>query len=157
MKLTLRSLFAYLNNLLPEEAVQELEQKIEQNTSIAELVQRIRMCCERRQLGAPQLDNRGVGLDANTVAEYLEDLLPPERVPDFEKVCLESDMHLAETACCHHVLALVVKAVPAECPPALHEKIYRLGAPDTTRKPPGAGKAGKTDKARTAKLPPKNW
>ena len=45
-------------------------------------------------------------IQADTVAEYLDNTLPEERIPGFEKVCLESDMYLSEVACCHSVLSV---------------------------------------------------
>jgi hypothetical protein len=49
-------------------------------------------------------------------------------VGDFERICLESDQHLAEAAGCHQILTLVL-GKPAEVPEDLREKIYRLGQP----------------------------
>lgn len=125
MRLTLRTLLAYLDDWLdPEDAV-ELGKRIEENKFATELVHRIRTRVRMLRLAAPKLDGKGIGLDPNSVAEYLDNTMPPDRVPDFEKVCLESDVHLAEVASCHQVLAIVQER-QAPVDPALRQRMYRL-------------------------------
>lgn len=125
MRLTLRTLLAYMDDLLePQDAIQ-MGKRIEENKVATELVHRIRTRMRLLRLGAPKVDGKGLGADANTVAEYLDNSLAAERVPDFEKMCLESDMHLAEAASCHQILAAVLDK-PAVVDPALRLRVYNL-------------------------------
>lgn len=132
MRLTLRTLLAYLDNILDEKDAAELRQKIEDSDFAKGLVQRIQSASARTRLGAPSVTGKGMGMDPNTVAEYLDNALSPDRVPDLERICLESDVHLAEVASCHQILAIVLGEM-AHVDPGLRERIYRIGSPDTDR------------------------
>ena len=126
MRLTLRTLLAYLDDLLDAGDAEQISAKIKESDFASNLVVRIRDSMRRLRLGVPSLKGRGMGVDPNTVAEYLDNTMPAERVPEFERVCLESDMHLAEVASCHQVVSLVLAGHPVEIEPASRQRMYSL-------------------------------
>jgi hypothetical protein len=125
MRLTLRTLLAYLDDVLDPADKEALGKKIESSEFAMDLVHRTKDTMRRLRLSAPQVVGTGMGLDPNSVAEYLDNVMPPESVGDFERICLESDMHLAEVSSCHHVLTMVL-GQPADIDPAAKQRMYTI-------------------------------
>jgi hypothetical protein len=125
MRLTLRTLLAYLDDLLEPAQAKELGAKIQESEVAAELIMKIRDVIRKRRLTAPIVSGPGCDMDANFVAEYLDNTLPTEGVADLEKICLESDTHLAEVAACHQILTLVL-GEPVDIGSHSRERMYAL-------------------------------
>ncbi len=126
MRLTLRTLIAYLDDELQPDQAKEIGQKLTESSYATALVDRIKEVMRRRRLSAPELFGKGAGLDPNLVAEYLDSELTPAEVVDVEKICLDSDMHLAEVAACHQILTLVL-GDPVEVRQETRSRMYGLG------------------------------
>ncbi|MDG1896674.1 MAG: hypothetical protein P8J37_17360, partial [Fuerstiella sp.] len=83
MRLTLRTLLAYLDDRLPSSNARELGQKLTASPLATELADRIREVVRRRRLADDAARQKTI--DANLIAEYLDDQLTPELVALIEK------------------------------------------------------------------------
>lgn len=126
MRLTLRTLLAYLDNVLDSQVEEVLAEKVRTSEFASSLVQRIQSCLRQSRLSAPDPRSESGPDDPNVMAEYLDSTLPPDQVAGVERACIESDVRLAEAAACHQVLTLVLGS-PAEVSPALRERVYAVG------------------------------
>ena len=125
MRLTLRTLLAYLDNTLDSQDSEILKNKLAESGFATQLVQRIRELQKRSDLSAPSPLARGPVEDANVICEYLDSTLPVEQVAEVERACLDSDPHLAEAAACHQILTMVLDN-PANVTVVLRDRIYQL-------------------------------
>ena len=132
MRLTLRTLLAYLDDMLEEEDTQLLQAKIQESSLATELIARIRDSVDHREIGAISPDAIGPLENANVMGEYLDSTLVPEQIAEIERLCLESDSSLAEAAACHQILTVVL-GQPAQFNDSLRESIYELPNSESLR------------------------
>jgi hypothetical protein len=124
VRLTLRTLLAYLDDMLDPAETKLIGQKVAESEAAQELIARIKQVTRRRRLTTPPATGPN-SFEPNTVADYLDNTLPPEQVEEVEKACLESDVHLAEVAAAHQILTLVL-GQPALVPPTARQRMYAL-------------------------------
>lgn len=105
MRLTVRTLLAWMDGLLSPADQAALGEKVQASGVAPALVERVRDVIVRPTLSAPPPAGRGLADDPNTAAEFLDNALAADRLEAFERVCVESDIHLADVAACHHLLA----------------------------------------------------
>jgi hypothetical protein len=126
MRLTLRTLLAYLDGTLESAERDELYLKLQESPMACALAQRIGALLQHRGTVPAEIDLEG-GIDPNLLAEYLENTLPPHLVLDVEQRCLASEQQLAEVAECHSLLSRFA-GNPADVPPGLRETLEQLPA-----------------------------
>ena len=126
MRLTLRTLLAYLDNTLDKEAAEVLRLKLSESGFATQLVQRIRGTLTNGDLTAPAHDAVNPIAEANVISEYLDSTLATEQVAEIERICLDSDIYLAEAAACHQILTMVLGKPPANVTDTLRTRIYEL-------------------------------
>lgn len=141
MRLTLRTLLAYLDDTLDPTQTRLIGQKIAESEVAQQLIARIRELSRQRRPSVPPATGPEAKLDVNTIAEYLDNVLPPEQVVQVEDICLESDEYLGEVGSCHQILTFL-EGEPMPVSPPARQRMYGLikGGAASARK----GKAAKT-------------
>lgn len=124
IRLTLRVLLAYMDDVLETSEAEEVKQKIAESDVAQQLIERIRRDMGRTDITAPPVmgDAR---YDPNRFSEYLDRLLQPDQVEEVEKQVLGSDALLSEAGSCHHILKLILDG-PPQFDSAMREKMYGL-------------------------------
>src|SRR5438874_6958454 len=138
MRLTLRTLLAYLDDTLEPAEAKLIGQKVAESEAAQELIARIKEVTRRRRLTTPAPGGPGDKVDPNTIAGYLDNALPADALADVEGLALASDVHLAEIAACHQILTIVL-GEPAVVPPTAYKRMYGLVKPpasDPAHQPP---------------------
>src|SRR5207248_2037882 len=82
MRLTLRTLLAYLDDTLEPAQARLIGQKVAESEVAQELIERIKQLTRRRRLTAPPATGPDAKLDPNTLAEYLDNELPDEKLAE---------------------------------------------------------------------------
>ncbi len=123
MRLTLRTLLAWLDDTLSPNEVREIGKQVAESPFARELVERLHKVSRRRRLTVPS-SNGPDGTDPNEVAAYLDNEMEPDAVAEFERKCLTSDVHLAEVACSHQILSLIGQK--AKVPDVVRQRMHHL-------------------------------
>ena len=124
MRLTLRTLLAWLDDTLPPTQVREIGRQVSESTYAQEVVERIHRVTRQRRLMVPGKSGPE-GSDPNIVAGYVDNDLDAEQVGEYEKKCLSSDVNLAEVSCVHQILSLLGQKVhvPAEAKARMYQLV----------------------------------
>jgi hypothetical protein len=128
MRLTLRTLLAYLDNTLEPKEAELLRQKVEQSGFATQLIQQIHRSLADPNISAPAPESVHPIAEPNMMSDYLDSTLGPEQIAEIEKACLESLPHLAEAAACHQILTLVLGR-KAEVSEDLRKQIHAMVDP----------------------------
>ena len=125
MRLTLRTLLAYRDGVLDPKDAAVLEAKIQESSTAQQISQRIEQDMRNRKIAPIPVDAREFGFEANRVAEFLDDTIPTETLPEMERQCLENSMLLCEIGCCHQILSRAL-TIPATIPNSLRQRVRNL-------------------------------
>jgi len=129
MRLSLRMLLDYLDDRLEPELARQIGDHVQEQDKLRQLVDRIKRVIRRRRLNTPdvaEIDELPVHHedDPNLVAAYLDGCLDQEHEADFDEICVDTDVYLAEVAACHQIMSLGDQVV--KVPPFARQRMYGL-------------------------------
>lgn len=130
MRLTLRTLLAWLDDELPPKDVTRIGRQLHRSKFAQDLGRRIQKVMRQRRLSVPGM-GKNTPVDANIIAAYLDNSLPQDQTNALESFCLNSDVHLAEVASSHQVLSMLDQ--PVRLTPEQYNSMYRLVKGPETR------------------------
>jgi len=110
MRLTLRTLLAYRDQVLDPKDAATLEQQLAESYAARAISDRITHLLANPVATPLAVDAREFGLSPNDVASFLDDAMAVDRVADMERKCLDNNVLLAEVASCHQILAQSMRA-----------------------------------------------
>jgi|688.fasta_scaffold21515_9 hypothetical protein len=124
MRLTLRTLLAYIDKTLDAGDSVTLATKVNNSSFARSIVERIEIAddCLAEAISFRQFG--GID-DPNRIGGYLDSVLDSAEVENIEMLFIESSQHLIEVAVVHRVLTLVL-GKQAEVPNSLRERGYGL-------------------------------
>jgi len=108
MRLTLKTILAYSDDLFDAEYRPAIEKRISEDDASGYLLERMRSAVRNPDIPVPGRYNEKEELSANLVAAYLDNLLSDVELSRFETICLRSDIYLAEIACSHQILTTIL-------------------------------------------------
>ncbi|MCL2744850.1 MAG: hypothetical protein FWE67_13460, partial [Planctomycetaceae bacterium] len=125
MRPSLRTLLAFEDNIFGIEQRRQLERTIPINEAAVDALGRIRNAMRHPYLGVPGKINGQEEIDANVVAEYLDQQMPQEYIELFEEFCFSDDKYLAEVASVHQIVSNVL-GEPARISRDCRYRCYQL-------------------------------
>lgn len=141
---------AYRDGVLDPKDAAVLETKIKDSSTAQQISQRIEHEMQNRRLAPIPVDAREFGFEANLVAEFLDDTIPMETLPEMERKCLENNTLLSEIGSCHQILSRAL-SIPAHITATLRQRIRELpNSPALNRTSDAKGRIRRTDSPRSA-------
>jgi len=108
MRLTLKTILAFSDDLFDAEYRPAIEKRIREDQAAGSVVERIRSVVRNPDIPVPGRSGEKEEMSANLVAAYLDNLLSDAEQSRFETICLRSDVYLAEIACSHQILTTIL-------------------------------------------------